>query len=206
MKSIIFSTEEVQAILDGRKSQFRKVIDLKDNSLIYTGFLVNSTDKNKVGKCCFGRNKERDLEFKKPKYKIDDMLYVKEKFQLGKNIRDIQNIPLSYDIEVLYYEKEINSQNQNNRDFAEVIKWSPSIHLKEKDARIFLKITNVRVGRLQDIKTLDFFGEGFRTRLTAPYMEGRGWFSTIWNKKTKDGYKWEDNPYVFVYEFERVEK
>lgn len=120
------------------------------------------------------------------KYKVEDILYVKEKC--------VEEYPFGYCFKENYKIEEWTDKNLTKK------------YCNELNARVFLKVTNARVERLQDIQILDFFGEGFRTRLTAPYMEGRGWFSAIWNKKAKDGYKWEDNPYVFVYEFERVER
>ncbi|MCG3698732.1 hypothetical protein L5F42_02640 [Aliarcobacter butzleri] len=94
-------------------------------------------------------------------------------------------------------------------------------------ARIFLKVTNVRVERLQDISDDDCIKEGISEvgfypdegyPLCTGYMaekdDGKTAlantpqkpFSELWNSTTKKGYKWEDNPYVFVYEFERIEK
>lgn len=215
-KPIIFNTEMVKAILEGRKIQTRRVVNLKNNDLIFTGFIMSSTAKNREGCCAFGKNKEQDLELVKPKYKVGDVLYVREKFCTGVNIREKQNIPLNEDIEVLYYVNETNSQNSNCRDFAEIIKWKPSIHMPKKYARIFLKVTNVRVERLQNMKIEDFLDEGINNNglivkepengLNECYKYLKEKWISLWNSTAKDGYKWEDNPYVFVYEFERVEK
>lgn len=82
MKPILFNTEMVKAILDGRKTQFRLPIKLKDNSLICTGYIFSSTDRKRNDCYSFGKNKEHDLEYIKPKYKIDDIFYVKETFVL----------------------------------------------------------------------------------------------------------------------------
>lgn len=83
--------------------------------------------------------------------------------------------------------------------------WKPSIHMPKKYARIFLKIINVRVEKLQDITRKDVLSEGIREHAVNQFHPHTCLFETLWNSTAKDGYKWEDNPYVFVYEFEKVE-
>ena len=76
-------------------------------------------------------------------------------------------------------------------------------------ARIFLKVTNVRVERLQDMSHENLLAEGFDFKYFDTKKKDKGFFSwwiNLWNSTSKDGYKWEDNPFVFVYEFERIEK
>ena len=76
-----------------------------------------------------------------------------------------------------------------------------------------MRVTDVRVERLQDLGNNDAIKEGFNyedTEIGFP----NGWagatqtprfsFAIDWNDEAKDGFKWEDNPYVFVYEFERI--
>ena len=161
MKPILLNTEMVKAILDGRKTQTRRVIPLKNNDLIFTGFVVSSTAKNREGYCAFGKNKEQDLEFIKPKYKVGDVLYVREK---------------SYFVDCdCYTPWQCSPQGWYATDKVSCsgircsVETIPSIHMRKEHARIFLKVTNVRVERLQDIG----------------------------NKDLK---------FVFVYEFEKVEK
>ena len=77
-------------------------------------------------------------------------------------------------------------------------------------ARIFLKVTNVRVERLQDITLEDIGKEGspFDVRVVEDIGEddfAYEWWIDTWNSTAPKGYKWGDNPYVFVYEFERVQ-
>ena len=77
-------------------------------------------------------------------------------------------------------------------------------------ARIFLKVTNVRVERLQDIRVRDIEKEtGWKREIYSYSNKNRAFYKDyrdLWNSTAKDGYKWKDNPYVFIYEFERVQK
>ena len=161
LKPILFNTEMVKAILDGRKTQTRRVIPLKNNDLIFTGFVVSSTAKNREGYCAFGKNKEQDLEFIKPKYKVGDILYVREKSYFVDC--DCQS-PWQCSPQGWYATDEVSYS-----DIRCSVKTIPSIHMRKEHARIFLKVTNVKIERLQDIG----------------------------NKDLK---------FVFVYEFEKVEK
>ena len=189
-KPIIFNTEMVKAILDGRKTQTRSVIPLKNNDLIFTGFVVSSTAKNREGYCAFGKNKEQDLEFIKPKYKVGDILYVKEKC--------VDEYPNGFCFKEDYEEEEWND------------KYLIKQYCNKFNARIFLKVTNVRVERLQDISVRDIEKEtGWRREIYSYSNKNKAFFKDyrdFWNSTAKDGYKYLDNPYVFVYEFERIEK
>lgn len=95
-------------------------------------------------------------------------------------------------------------------------KWRPSIHMPKEAARIFLKITNIRVERLQEITALECVYEGVDTLDIlentpdddfAGYAKGQ--FADHWdsmlNKEDYDEYSWEANPWVWVIEFEKVD-
>ena len=187
-KPILFNTEMVKAILDGRKTQTRRVIPLKNNDLIFTGFVVSSTAKNREGYCAFGKNKEQDLEFIKPKYKVGDVLYVKEKC--------VDEYPNGFCFKEDYEEEEWND------------KYLIKQYNNKLNARIFLKVTSVRVERLQDISVRDIEKEsGWRREIYSYSNKNKAFlrdYCDFWNSTAKDGYRWEDNPYVFVYEFERL--
>ena len=188
MKPILFNTEMVKNILEGRITQIRRAIPLKDNDLIFTGFVVSSTAKNREGYCAFGKNKEQDLEFIKPKYKVGDILYVKEKC--------VDEYPNGFCFKEDYEEEEWND------------KYLIKQYCNKLNARIFLKVTNVRVERLQDISVRDIEkATGWRREIYSYSNKNKAFFKDyrdFWNSTAKDGYKWEDNPYVFVYEFERI--
>lgn len=167
---ILFNTDMVRAILDGRKTVTRRVI--------------------KYPKCGY-------FEFEPPKvaprYHIGDILYVRETWS------PVFVKPKRY----LY---KVGCDEANNLP----IRWRPSIHMPKEAARIWLKVTDVRVERLQDMWTSDVSKEGlqFRRPYTADEMRhefGRLWNTTI-KKEDKELYGWDANPWVWVIEFERCEK
>jgi len=208
-KPIIFNTEMVKAILDRRKTQTRRPIKLnikKDNKTNSLNGAVFTIDN----KLYFEHNLIENFS----KYKVGDILYVKETWTLGKkftikpeNVWYIRN-DLGNEV---YYKADLND---NFYDPDNICKWKPSIHMPKEYARIFLKVTNVRVEKLQDMKIEDFLHEGINDNgFTVQYPENglnefykflKNKWIDFWNSTKKDGYKWEDNPYVFVYEFERI--
>ena len=218
LKPILFNTEMVKAILDGRKTQTRRVIPLKNNDLIFTGFVVSSTAKNREGYCAFGKNKEQDLEFIKPKYKVGDVLWVREPAKVIE-INDYQDcftfkyLADNKEETLSYLDKWENKDGMTVPRWVENCQGVPNGCIKEM-ARIFLKVT-VRVERLQEAELQDICEEGypegyqpfyFTSDLKRELHENKmdDWWINLWNSTAKDGYKYLDNPYVFVYEFERV--
>ena len=201
-KPIIFNTEMVKAILNGRKTQTRRVISLKNNDLIFTGFIMSSTAKNREGYCAFGKNKEQDLEFIKPKYKVGDVLWVREPAKVIE-INDYQDcftfkyLADNKEETLSYLDKWENEDGMTVPRWVENCQGVPNGCIKEM-ARIFLKVTNVRVERLQDMNMYEETG-------SLNIFKHKKYYDN-WNSTTKDGYKYLDNPYVFVYEFERIKK
>ena len=199
---ILFNTEMVRAILDGRKSCTRRIV--KPQQLI-----VMLPDKCKNG-APEEFLKEKKLMFKpycdmtdielintayKAPYQPGDILYVRETWKKAPN---------GY----YYYE------DWQRNDIADVTKWKPSIYMPKEAARIWLKVTDVRVERLQDITIDEIRKEGLEPRFNVKdkFSDGiaRGRFLELWNSTIKksdlDRYGWSANPYVFVIEFERCEK
>mgnify|MGYP001049550643 CR=1 FL=1 len=196
VKQILFNTEMVRAILDGRKTCTRRVIKPQPyGKCTYPlGFVTDSTEKKEVG--CFGFGVDEcggSIQYAKPSYQPGDILYVRETWK---------NAPNGY----YYYE------DWQKNDIADVTKWKPSIHMPKEAARIWLKVTNVRVERLQEITTNQIEQEGVETEY--PHVlngeEKKYAFQNLWNSTIKksdlDRYGWDANPYVWVIEFERCEK
>ena len=193
IKPILFNTEMVRAILDGRKDATRVIVKgfIPDDAVWgYTAF----TPKGYIS--CRGTFADGYGEkfFKLP-CEPGDILYVRETWKKAPN---------GY----YYYE------DWQRNDIADVTKWQPSIRMPKEAARIWLKVTNVRVERLQEISAESALAEG-----ADKYIHTNGGldenmtitsFIGIWNSTIKkadlDRYGWDANPYVWTIEFERCEK
>lgn len=188
---ILFNAEMVRAILDGRKDATRRIVKgfIPDDSVWgYTAF----TPKGYIS--CRGTFADGYGEkfFKLP-CEPGDILYVRETWKKAPN---------GY----YYYE------DWQRNDIADVTKWKPSIHMPKEAARIWLKVTSVRVERLQDITSEQIGREGVEAEY--PHVlngeEKRYAFSTLWNSTIKkpdiNHYGWDANPYVWAISFERCEK
>lgn len=208
MKQILFNTEMVRAILDGRKSCARRIV--KPQQLV--GLLPDKC-KNGVPEEFL---KEKKLMFKpycnmtdielintayKAPYQRGDILYVRETWCKG--------------LERYIYRADYSDTEKFYRDGKEIeMKWHPSLHMPKDAARIFLRVTNVRVERLQDITVEDALAEGMDKyiRLNGELDENSiiTSFIGIWNSTIKksdlDCYGWNANPWVWVIEFERCDK
>lgn len=196
IKPILFNTEMVRAILDGRKTCTRRLVKPQpdEKHTFPLGFVTDSTEKKEVGCFGFGINEYGgSIQYARPQCQLGDILYVRETWKKAPN---------GY----YYYE------DWQRNDIADVTKWKPSIHMPKEAARIWLKVTDVRVERLQDITSEQIGREG--VEVEYPHVlngeEKRYAFSTLWNRTIKksdiDTYGWDANPWVWVIEFERCEK
>lgn len=189
IKPILFNTKMVRAILDGRKDATRRIVKgfIPDDAVWgYTAF----TPKGYIS--CRGTFADGYGEkfFKLP-CESGDILYVRETWKKAPN---------GY----YYYE------DWQRNDIADVTKWKPSIHMPKEAARIWRKVTNVRVERLQEITEVQAQAEGCNSGLLTGACTARGQFEDLWNSTVKksdiDRYGWDANPYVWVISFERCEK
>ena len=227
VKPILFNTEMVRAILDGRKSCTRRIVKvfIPNNAVWgYTAF----TPKGCIS--CRGTFADGYGEkFFKPPYQPGDILYIREtweRFECWNCDGDERgNCPKEPKKSVL--DKTCGCYMYRATDeISGDAKWHPSIHMPKEAARIWLKVTDVRVERLQDITyngALREGSEGIRCDHVALGVHGctdcmnTGWieppqveFMQIWNSTIKksdlnrDG--WDANPWAWVIEFERCEK
>ena len=189
MKPILFNTEMVKSILDGRKTVTRRAIKL-DLGLADTD--KNDSSYLKIPDEYGDYHDAKDL----CKYQVGDILYVRETWQ-----------DLSDDKGEYVYLAD-GDKGLADRDWgvikAKDIKWRPSIHMPRKAARIFLKVTDVRIERVQDITEKQVAKEGFVSSFDME-SDTLYFFAKTWDNIYKDkGFGWESNPYVWVVVFERM--
>lgn len=199
-KPIIFSTEMIRAILDGRKTQTRRIIKPQppDTSLLIRGpewyepAMKNKFGELKPGKPIYGIYDEYGEWGIKCPYYPGMVLWVRETWcnagVFGYAYKATDTLPVSAKSG-----------------------WRSPRYMNREAARIFLKVNHVRVERLQDITEEDARAEGVkgipRSRELYPTDDYIYPFKRLWdNINAKRGYGWETNPWVWVIEFRRVNK
>ena len=218
IKPILFNTEMVRAIMDGRKTCTRRVIKLPWEECPACKYVHNEYIYDKMAENVYCARCGCPLEpERRSPYQPGDILYVRETWM------DYAGLTM--------YKADCDIYRLDSLNFAG-LGWKPSIHMPKEAARIWLKVTNVRVERLQEITETQTEEEGFL--FTPPCLHRTGenycdidgpcgskikycdmsagelfgkvlWDSTI--KKTDiDIYGWDANPWVWVIEFERCEK
>lgn len=197
-RPILFSAPMVRAILDGKKTQTRRVVKPIPP---YEFALCDAK-----GCCCWAETGDESDEWwpndgplRCPYGTIGDRLWVREAYceanDRGAEIR----MPFLY---------RADKGLKGNKWWADKpnLKWRPSIHMPRGVSRITLEITNIRVERLQEISIEDVLKEGIPKEKT----ETEHWremtadqFILLWESINGKG-SWEANPWVWVIEFKRI--
>lgn len=241
-KPIPLTTPEVQAILDNRKTMTRRVVkkkysntDLEMKTDKYgTRLIERQNDAPPPEPITFpdGRKGTRwslvAIRDVPSPYQRGDILWVRETWQQLAPWTD-NGCELDWDKMQYYYAADGNpgiEMTDDNGFPLESFRWRPSIHMPKAAARIFLRVTDVRAERVQDIDNSDAIREGATglvcTRCNStPYdctdCMNTGWieppildFQEIWDStikpKGREKYGWAANPWVWAYTFERVDK
>lgn len=190
IKPILFNTEMVRANLDGRKTCTRRLVKPQpDEKHTYPlGFVTDSTEKKEVG--CFGFGIEEyggSIKYVKPPYQPEDILYVRETWNKG--------------LERYMYRADYSDTEKFYQGGKEIeMKWYPSIHMPKEAARIWLKCTDVRVERLQEITEIGAKAEGIRGYTKDgnlyKYAVTDDWWIDYHNKHKEivTGTWWQDMP------------
>ena len=215
IKPILFGTPMVKAILEGRKSQTRRVIKFK-----------KKIEDPKIGFSAFSpegkfsvRGKHENGDFGESFFRAPickgDILWVRETHTV------LEPEHCEGMTDRFLYKASHHPMNEEWRkesiDYGYPYQWKPSIFMPKEACRIFLKVTNVRVERLQDISEDDIISEGIyideaempqKTKWTPELVMSRAikkeWKSLWQSINGKES--WKANPWVWVYEFKRVEK
>ncbi len=192
----LFNTEMTKAILGGTKTATRRVVKPK-----YTNteiILKNGKAFETAGTLA------TTVEIRLP-YQVGDILYVRETWAELETVNGH-----------LYYAYKADDDTLHHSIGGNFTHWCPSIHMPKEAARIFLKVTDVWIEKLQDIGGYGVLAEGVDNGKSNPTM-GVRWenmqrlaYSEIWNSTIKksdlDKYGWDANPWVTVNEFERISK
>lgn len=192
IKPILFNTEMVRAILDGRKTCTRRVVKTrrKDACGFYVTKRLDGSFAGVYEHDEDGRMFENQLI---PPYKPGDILYVRETWGEG------------YAEGTYIYKADDKLAELPTFKKTSKILYHPSIHMPKEAARIWLKVTDVRAERLQDMTDDDAEAEGCFDYTSTALGFPDVWDSTI-KKSDLDRYGWDANPWVWVIEFERCEK
>ncbi len=221
----------VQAILAGRKTQTRRTKGLEITNERLAGHKATFDSINRHGECII-RVENLGYLFNTGKcpYGVPgDVLWVRETWtpldtqEVDSAQLDEDGIPLEeFQVEIgykdgmskwcVFSEDFYDQMNEDIEDMEqEGTKWKPSIHMPKDAARIWLRIKDVRVERLQDITGQDAISEGVIFPPHGPSSLLESWgaakklFQNLWQSINGPD-SWKDNPWVWVVEFERIEK
>ena len=216
LKPILFNTEMVRAILDGRKTVTRRIIKPQPKSEVV--FHLGNWQETKM--CANG------LRVLTPPFKVGDILYVRETWGQTADLPGISE------------EETVYAADFSDRELAHLkdkhFRWRPSIHMPKELARLYLKVTAVRAERLNKLNTEELIREGIKPEALKAHGCECAWkhdgcrdepcanrdayeyftyaypFSELWDstipKVDLDRYGWDANPWVWVIQFEVCEK
>lgn len=215
---ILFNTEMVRAILDGRKTVTRRICK-EGNDYTVPDMSFYDADKRTYAVHNYANTEHTDkMSIVERKCPIcpGDILYVRETWQylyeLDRNEQIIEGTGRYYykATDELPFSTYVDSRGITHEN----IPWHPSIHMPKEAARIWLKVTDVRVERLQEITDTGAEREGAQPQNPFEYdvnkYPNKENFKKIWDSTIKkadlDRYGWAPNPWVWVISFERCEK
>jgi len=210
---IIFNADMVRAVLDGRKTQTRRImreqpeVIPKEDEFGKPGFWVPfNTGKTMV--------RNEDMYIACPFGLKGDRLWVRETFRVHSRATDLATLVYKASEQQSWTQQTHRVPIEKCNKPAVVDKWTPSIHMPRWASRITLEITGVRVERLQAISEQDAAAEGctfeaLRFKPGTREVEEMGHtavyqFGGLW-QSIYGADSWQANPWVWVIEFKRVE-
>lgn len=212
IKPILFNTEMTIAVEKNRKTQTRRLVrfpsgriegKIPDPDRIHLEHVSEEHAFFKIEP--FYR-----VRIKSP-YKVGDILYVRETWGDYRECQD--DGEGHYYLYRAVYPNGATTYQYPGGPVCDLPKWHPSIHMPKEAARIFLRVTDMRVERLQEITDEGAKAEGANNRIgVSDKMRETAIqrFQRIWDRTIKPAdlsiYGWAANPWVWVYSFERCEK
>lgn len=181
-RPILFSGPMVRAILEGRKTMTRRVVNPQPAEWI---------TKSKI---------ELDLLANRCPYgQPGDVLWVRETFRLPSGYDDAT----PEEIEAQICPSMVRYLADGDCDLSG--KNRPSIFMRRCWSRILLEVVSVRVELVREITHADAIREGCRPHPAQESQSVNGDFERLWDSiNAKRGYGWDANPWVWVVEFKRV--
>ncbi len=238
MKGICFKEPLFNSIIEGVKTQTRRIVNIQPNDGRNWGIrtLLDSTDIEKskhIGKNFYSilsddklREIDTDYRFFKPKYKVGEIVYLKEPYKLENLGNGVHKISYLYGGECKFV--DINKLNIPAQKIGSIYSsqkrskfgYANKLFMPNWAAQYFMKITNVRAERLKNISDEDCIKEGIEN--LQPYGFGNGLISKDKSVQIKRLYAhpklayaalinsingkgtWESNPFVWVYDYELI--
>jgi len=201
---ILFSSEMVRAILEGRKTQTRRVIKPQPPEYcnLWAGWTTCCPDEKEIGKANWTDQPipifKNIFSARCPYGKPGDTLWVKEALYRGEwgNNND-----------AIYYQADESPV----WDVGRPAQWCwgksklPSMFCLKGLSRLTLKVIGIGVERVKDISPEDVLAEGMPDGIAVGDLEQIKWFANLWDIiNAKHGFSFEENPWVWNVEFEDV--
>jgi len=185
---MLFNTEMVKAILAGNKTQTRRLV--KPQPVYNNGFWELGGAGWSETNIPIYPVPGHSLWERQP-VKPGDVLWVRETWA---------EMPYGY-----VYRADGDPEGWDGWD-----RWRPSIHMQRKAARLFLRVKDVRIERLRNMSADDCAKDGGFDPEAVKAVGIAPLFGTLWDSTVKKAdlprYGWEASPWVWVIEFEKVEK
>ena len=215
-RPILFSGEMVRAILEGRKTQTRRVVKLGDPDYSNCRYIPHNSEM--VWRFDYSLHgggtswEDHNCPYGQP----GDRLWVREAW--AKSVRDPEGPSWDDDadhenFDILYRATDEGYEWTDAVGDPVSAPWKPSIHMPRWASRLTLEVTGVRVERLQEIKRRDAIAEGvddndsINVGRKIANEKVRMRFAILWDSiNSKRGYDWDSNPWVWVVEFKTVKE
>lgn len=202
-RPILFSGPMVRALLDGTKTQTRRVVKGAPDDWapmapeVFSPTVVDRRGAEQPGPDTYGAGNEDGSDWVRCPYgKPGQRLWVRETWA-----RDDEDGQVMYRAD-LGREMCADAWEQGRLEGVPRYRWRPSIHMPRQASRLMLEVTAVRVERLQAISRGDAMAEGCPFANMAAVPDPRGWYADLWSAINGAG-TWDANPWVWVVEFQR---